>query len=466
MVILDSVKSAWYDLFGKKLDRSLVEGDKLIQVWRDIYAGRPSWQKYETRGLYGTRTEWRFLLNAGKMIVSDLAGLIFAEKPEITTDEAVEQILKDNNFLVNLKEWLEKSLALGNGALKWTFKDGKPIIDFVVATDFLPVSYGTGGVTEADFASTTVRDGKEFKIVEQHRKVDGGYTVTLVAYKKQASGEYKQCLASEAGIDTDPVFIETTRPLFVIWKNPDANNIDMYSPLGVSVFANGVDSIQQADEAFDNLSHERTETRRKVIIGKSMINTVFDTAKKKQAVYYNKNDTVWVAFDDDEKESMMPKEINFEFRIQQIISDINVTLAILCRQCGLSDNFVSFDGKSMKTATEVISENSKTFRKKKNIENSLTPVIVEFLSVLKDIGPLFGIKTSDDDYTVTWDDSVIEDRAAKETRVLARYNAKTLTLEDVLEQLDGMTKEQAIEKAAAIRKQNATVSVDDIFGSE
>ena len=73
-----------------------------------------------------------------------------------------------------------------------------------------------------------------------------------------------------------------------------------------------------------------------------MISSVFDTAKKRQDVYYDKNDDVYVAFDDAEKESMMPKEINFDFRVDDIITDINANLGILCKQCGASDNFFIF----------------------------------------------------------------------------------------------------------------------------
>ena len=41
MIINDTIRSAWMLLFAKKLPRSLVEGDKLIRVWNDIYAGSP-----------------------------------------------------------------------------------------------------------------------------------------------------------------------------------------------------------------------------------------------------------------------------------------------------------------------------------------------------------------------------------------------------------------------------------------
>lgn len=462
----DSIQSAWLELFGKKLDRCLVEGDKMIQVWKDIYSGMPEWQKYQTRGLFGQRTEWRLLLNAGKLITSELSGLVFAEEPNLKTDEAVKTVLEENKFWTNLQAWLDIALALGNGALKWTIKEGKPVIDFVRATDYMPVTYDSRGVTECDFASTIVKDSKEFKIVESHRVAIGGYTIALKAFKKQASGEYKECQSSEAGIDETATFIATSRPLFQIWKNPEANNINLYSPLGISIFANAVDTLRQIDEAFDNLAHERSSTKRKIIIGSSMLNNVFDTVKTKQDVFYNKNDSVYVAFDDTDKSLMTPVDINFPFRVAEIQQDINMGLALLCKQCGLSDGFLSFDGTSMKTATEVISENSKTFRTKKNIENSMGEMLEEFLSVLKDIGSAYGVETTDMDYEIEWDDSVIEDRNARAKYYIDRYNAKVITLEDALIGMDGLTEEEAIEKAKQIRKGTATIDVGSVFGQQ
>lgn len=463
MRISDQIKSTWLELFGKKLDRALVEGDKLIQVWRDIYSGSPEWQKYTTRGLFGQRTEWRLLLNAGKLITSELSGLVFAEEPRLTTDLSVEDVLKDNHFWTNLQAWLDVALALGNGALKWTVKDGRPVIDYVKASDFMPVSYDSRGVTECDFASSIVKDGKEFKILEGHRVAVGGYNITLKAFKLNASGEYKEALAVDAGIDEQPLFVETTMPLFCIWKNPEANNINLYSPLGISIYANAVDTLRQIDEAFDNLAHERSSTKRKIIIGKSMLSNVFDTAKVKQDVYYNKNDSVYVAFDDADAKNMTPVDIDFPFRVVEIQQDINIGLALLCKQCGLSDGFLSFDGTSMKTATEVISENSKTFRTKKNIENSLGELIEGFLSVLKDIGAPYGVKTTDMEYEIEWDDSVIEDRNARAKYYIDRYTAKVITLEDALIGMDGLTEEEAAIKAQQIRSGTATVDVSTIF---
>ena len=58
---------------------------------------------------------------------------------------------------------------------------------------------------------------------------------------------------------------------------------------------------------------------------------------KKTEEYYDKNEMVYVAFDDSEKESMIPKEIAFDLRIDQISGALKVALAMFCKQCGVDE---------------------------------------------------------------------------------------------------------------------------------
>jgi A118 family predicted phage portal protein len=162
---------------------------------------------------------------------------------------------------------------------------------------------------------------------------------------------------------------------------------------------------------------------------------------------------------------MQPTAIDFDLRIAEITQTINTLLAILSKQSGCSDSFLSLDGKSMKTATEVISENSKTFRMKKNIENSLTYTILNFLDSLKIIGAECGIKTTNMEYYIDWDDSVIEDRNSRANYWNTRVQAGTGLLEDALIELDGLSEEEAVIKAKQIRDSRAVVDVG-LWGDE
>ncbi len=461
MRISDSIASLWLLLFGAKLDKSVVEGDKLIQVWNDIYAGRPEWQKYTTTGIGGKRTEYRYLMNAAKMLCSELAGLVFAESPVITADQSVMDILKANKFLENLRPWAEIAVALGGGALKWMIKGGKFIVDYVHATDIVPVSYDSTGISEADFLSTEVINAKEYKIIESHRKTTTGYRIAVQAYLKISDAQYAK-VPNPDGIGGGEAEVTTTRPLFQVFKYPGANNIDMYSPLGLSIFANGIDTIRQLDEGQDYIADELETSRRKIILPQSMIATYFDQTTRKSSQYYDKNERVYVAFNSDEIKEMTPVSIDFQLRIAEIAQTINTLLSIFCRQCGVDDGFLSFDGKSMKTATEVISENSKTFRTKKNVENALGQTIIDFLSTIKDIGKAYGVNTTADEYTIEWDDSVIEDRNSRATYHETLYASGLEDRITAIMAVHGVDEEKAIEMAEKIKSDKAVVS--DPFG--
>lgn len=463
MIINDTIRSAWMLLFAKKLPRSLVEGDKLIRVWNDIYSGRPEWQKYTTRGLGGQRTEWRFLMNPAKLVCSEAAGLVFAEAPKIDADQPVLDLLKANRFDSNIQAWLEFGLALGGGALKWVGRDKKLFIDWVKATDFVPVSYDARGVSEAYFLSSRLNNGKEYKIVEKHRKnAEVGYDITLEAYENVGFDQYRGVPIQAAGL-SDGSWKSPVK-LFSEWRNPEANNIDLDSPLGISVFANAVDTAQQLDLAFDYLADELETSRRKIILPASMIKSYFDSTSKRKDLYYDKNERVYVAFDAEEQKDMAPTAIDFPLRVDDISKTINILLAIFSKQCGFTDGFLSFDSTSMKTATEVVSENSKTFRTKQNIETSLTATLVPFLEALKVIGPEYGVATTAMEYAVNWDDSVIEDRNSRATYWNTRIENGTALLEDALMEMDGLTEKNAATKAAAIRAGRATVDVGSLFG--
>ena len=64
---------------------------------------------------------------------------------------------------------------------------------------------------------------------------------------------------------------------------------------------------------------------------------------------------------------------------------------------------------------------------------------------------------SSEEYSVIFNDAVIEDRNSKTIYWLQRYSQGTATLERVLKELDGMTEEEAQEESQKIKDANATI---------
>jgi len=130
---------------------------------------------------------------------------------------------------------------------------------------------------------------------------------------------------------------------------------------------------------------------------------------------------------------------------------------VLATQTVFSAGSFSFDGVSMKTATEVISENSKTFKLKQSFENQIKTGVLDLMETIREIGALYGMTVSSEEYSVIFNDAVIEDRNSKTNYWLQRYSQGTATLERVLKELDGMTEEEAQEESQKIKDANATI---------
>src|SRR5690625_6305264 len=102
--------------------------------------------------------------------------------------------------------------------------------------------------------------------------------------------------------------------------------------------------------------------------------------------------------------------INVELRVEEHISAINALLNLYAMQTGFSSGTFTFDGQSMKTATEVISEQSKTFKSKKSHEIIIESALQELIHTIIELADLYGIHNATKDYEikVSLDDSIVD----------------------------------------------------------
>ena len=62
--------------------------------------------------------------------------------------------------------------------------------------------------------------------------------------------------------------------------------------------------------------------------------------------------------------------------MEEHVAALNAFLSILCLQLGFSAGTFSFDSRGgLRTATEVVSENSKTFKTIRTVQNQLAPAL-------------------------------------------------------------------------------------------
>ena len=171
--------------------------------------------------------------------------------------------------------------------------------------------------------------------------------------------------------------------------------------------------------------------------------------------YFDKNDKVYQAINAEMKEPV--KEIDFTLRKDEHIDSINADLNWLSEDLGLGANWYKFDGTGVKTATEVISENSKAFRTKKHYEITINDCVYDLVQAVCE---LEGIKTNN--ITITPDDSIIEDKNTEMTRAQLEVTQGLRSKKSYLMEFKGMSEEEAEEELAKIKEEK--MSNQEAFG--
>lgn len=461
MNLLGGIKMIWNKITGKDVSPDVMAAESRIAEWRAIYRGTPEWLDYWYPTLKGKlQKRVRKTMRPAKMVCSELAGLVWAETPKLSAPQGVLDVLAAARFIDRAQAETELMLALGATIFKLYVSDGKIGLDFVQPDRFIPVSWEAGVITEADIIDRRVIDKKQYLRIERHRKDGDGYKITSEVYEQRGGDMYPASIAL-FGLTEAEAFSPVK--MFFYCGNPEANNLDTDSPLSISIFENARDTLECLDTAFDALNSEIVLGKKRIIVPARALRHIVNTETGKAEKYFDPSDEVFQAFDTEDKENLKITDNTVELRIEEIRRAIQTLLDILAVQIGLSVGTFSFDGVSMKTATEVISENSKTFKTKQNIENALGASIVAMMESIAGLIVYTGGSVSAEPISIEWDDSVIEDRNSKTAYIQSRLTGGTLSRYRAIMTLDGVDETEARKRAEEIAAENATVDASSLF---
>jgi len=465
----------WKKLIGSDVPAEVAGRDTNISEWFDIYRAKAPWLDYHFVSIARTyNTRRRLTMNPAKIVCSEISTLIWSEDPVITTDDGSQKILDDNKFNENMAKYTEYGAALGGFAVK-IHGDGDELgLDFVTADCFIPLSWDNVRVYEAAFLDYRTVKSKSYVRVETHKRgsdvpiveldddgeeVEGifnGYVIESKLYEVK-NGHYTEADMTLVFPEIDPInYLEVEDPPFVYIVPPTANNIDMSSPMGISMFANAIDTIQALDMAFDGLNSEIVLGKKRIIIPANAVKVVFSTDSTVPKRYFDPHDEVYQAFSTDGKEDAKIIDNSVELRITEIKEAIQVLLDILSLQVGYSPGYLTFDGAQVKTATEVISDNSKTFKTKQAYQNNIAAGIEQLIHSIQEIE---GGSTTD--VTVKFADGVIEDRNSKTAYWVSKVAAGLATTAQAIMALDGLDDAAAKARVEEIRAEKATMGTID-----
>lgn len=425
---------------------------KILQ-WRSMHQGYYSeMHDFTYQTIDGQKKRQLATMSMPKMVAQELATLIFNERCSISIsddpyNEFIQDVFKDNGFNGNFQQYLEFMFAQGGMVVKPYVSNGKIQLSYVTADCFLPISWTNSRISEGVFVSEIKQQGKMYTHLEWHTFEGKQYVIKNELYESSTGSD----LGTKVALSTlypdlqEVVSISNViRPLYAYFKPNLANNIDSTVPLGISVYANAYDTLKSIDIAFDSFQREFRLGRKRIIVPTSAIREVVDPISGETKRYFDATDETFEALDTDMDDNKIT-EINSVLRVEEHIAAINALLNWYAMQTGFSPGAFSFDGQSVKTATEVVSEQSKTFRTKQSHENVIEQGITDLIECIGIVAQLYGLYTPPIDYdvTVTFDDSIAQDRTADINEQILLVSNRLQSRKKALMKIHGLTEEEA-----------------------
>src|SRR5690625_5040305 len=319
----------------------------LIEMYKDLYRGyHEPWHRIEYQTIEGKQKRNMDTLNMAKTSAAEMASLVFNEKCEISigddeneTSTFVDDVFKHNKFNKKFQDFLEYSFAHGGMVIKPYVEDDKMKLSFVTADCFIPIAWSNETITEGVFINETQKGRKKYTLLEWHTWENGVYTITNELYESQTGADLGKQIPLETlypGLDPVVGMPKVKKPIFVYIKPNTANNIDIQSPLGISIFANAMDTMKAIDTAFDSFHREFRLGRKRIIIPAHMVKTVIDPETGAAHRYFDSTDETYEAFNSGEMDDNKIQDISVDLRVEEHIGAINALLNLFAMQTGFS----------------------------------------------------------------------------------------------------------------------------------
>ncbi|MBQ6787542.1 MAG: hypothetical protein IJO85_07465 [Lachnospiraceae bacterium] len=472
MRIWNMIRSWISRMFTRDVEREFkvesIESDIMsaaIKEWSEIYQGKPPWADDDIESF-----------NFAKKICNETARLTTLDL-KINVEGSVRaewlQALADSFIVKMQQEEFEKACAFGHIIIK---PNGSGI-DYIMPWEYVPVDTDVdGNITAAIFFDRYHdEDGKWYYTrMEYHRFEElesVGETVYAITNKIYRS-------AGKDGLGL-PIMLKDTKwswmqeeeyianiekPLFAVLKMPVANNVDINSPLGCSIFANAEKELKNLDIAHTRLGDEIFDSQKKIFMGDMLTvgegkpvkgrtspNGAVDKIGKKLPRYVH----ILPGTETGEEYH----EINPQLQTDERIKGINHFLNLVGVKCGYSTGQFVLDGRTGHvTATQVEADDRETIQLIKQIRDVFQKATDNMLYAANAIADIYNItpvgayevKYAFGDITYNWE----EDRARHWGYVIQgkyplwRYYVK----------FEGMSEEEAKEIVAEAQGESAEKS--------
>lgn len=437
------------------INKQLPQKSIFARDWLSWYRGKV-WGFHNYKIYNGTNylELERKSLGMPKYVAEAWANLLMNERCDIILPdeekEKLDSILYRTNFWQKANDGIEKSFALGLGALivnvknlgisesgKISKEKAELTIDFINETKLHPITIENKQITECAFVS---KNSDSTNIVVHMKGESGLYVIHnyVIDNKDRILEQYTFNTNSEI-----PWF-------FILRPNLSSNFITEISDeeIGISIYANALDTFMAIDNKYDGFDLEYVLGRKRIFVSTEAW-TIDKTNGNANRTFDPYDQLYYHLPDNDDGKPLITEQSN-DLRFDAYVRGINTELSYLSMKTGLGENFFRFEGGGIATATQVISENSTLFRNIKKHEILIEDVLLRLTKVLmkasNDFTKLQFKELEDNEIRIQFDDSIFEDRNAEMERDRQDVQAGIMGVPEYREKWYGEDEDTAKEK--------------------
>lgn len=319
--------------------------------------------------------------------------------------ELIQGILDSNRD--RLRNKLEIGCAYGGMILKPSING----IDFIPATRYIPTSFDSNGnIDGVIFIDKFTKNNKYYTRLEYHRfeivNNERVYIITNKAFKS----DNKATLGYEIALDKidrwsslvqEVPVTGIDKPLFGYFRMPIANNVDIDSPLGVSIYSKAVESIKDFDMWYSKWKREGKLSDKYLFVDEQSMMKAGATGANK-AVVNNPMPELIKGLRFGNNANKCIEEFTPEIRVEDFRKALQTQLDIISVQCGFSSGYFSFDSRTGSvTATQIQSEDQRTNSTCTDIQQNYKLAIEGLIYAMETMQSLYEM-TPDEEISVSF----------------------------------------------------------------
>lgn len=351
-------------------------------------------------------------LNVLKSASQALASLMFNERCSIKVNDAalqnlLDEIFKENDYYLDQETHLEMWIALGSGVIRPYVENDKIKLSWANATEIYPLEANTTKVDQIAISRRLQKvennNAVYYTLLEFHQwgnwttdeqgRKYRPYIITNELYRSGDPNTIGEQVPLDyvdeyAGLSSTTTINYLEKPLFAFYRNAGANNKNLVSPLGIGLCDNWFSTVDDINMVHDGFEWEVKTGYRRVSIPRSWVrrqqNMNGHQIPEDQQYFWDPNDAVFVPVNSEDDTSSF-KDLSINIRNEQYEGAMDFFLRELENDLKLSPGTFTVTPSGVQTATEVVTNNSKTYQTRSSYLTMLEKTIDQLVYAIAEL---------------------------------------------------------------------------------